>query len=141
MLTTAETVAEAHRALVGADSANAEKFNRLRERKFLSENGEVNIMMIKGAKNHLFDKLPKLDDDLKKKFIDFALEAATIEANDYPPQMRDLVISWMAGAFINAAVALMVMDILYANGTFKPLTERERITSNLIMFCDVLPQG
>lgn len=31
MLTTAETVAEAHRALVGADSANAEKFKQVIE--------------------------------------------------------------------------------------------------------------
>lgn len=123
------------------DDANAEKFKRLRERKFLSENGDVNVMIIKGAKKRLFEKLPRLDDETKQKFVDFALEAATLEANDYPPQMRDLVITWMAGAFINAAVALMVMDILYADGTFKPLTERERITSNLIMFCDTLPQA
>lgn len=26
-----------------------------------------------------------------------------------------------------------------ANGTFRPLTEQERITSNLILFTDVLP--
>ena len=33
----------------------------------------------------------------------------------------------------------MVMDILYNNGIFKPLTENEKVTSNLIMFADRLP--
>jgi hypothetical protein len=33
----------------------------------------------------------------------------------------------------------MVMDVLYSNGTFQALTEREKITSNLILFTDVLP--
>ena len=122
------------------EDASSEKFKRLRKRKYLSEDGQVNIMVIKGKKEDFFDRIPKLDDGLKQAFADFALEAATLEANDYPSQMRDLVISWMAGGFINAAVALMVMDILYADGTFKPLTEDEKITSNLIMFCDILPK-
>ena len=32
-----------------------------------------------------------------------------------------------------------VMDMLYGNGTFKELTE-EKITSQLIMFSDVIPE-
>ena len=32
------------------------------------------------------------------------------------------------------------MDILYSDGTFAPLTDKERVTSNLLMFTDVLPQ-
>lgn len=32
------------------------------------------------------------------------------------------------------------LNILYSNGTFKPLTEEEKITSQLIMFSDVLPE-
>lgn len=54
--------------------------------------------------------------------------------------MRDLVICWNTNGFIGNTVALMVMDILYGNGTFKELTDREKITSNLLMFCDVLPK-
>ena len=33
----------------------------------------------------------------------------------------------------------MVMDILYSNGTFKPLTDQEKVTSNLLMFSDIIP--
>ena len=61
-------------------------------------------------------------------------------AKDYPPQMRDLIVNWNAGGFVGTTVALMLMDILYENGTFKPLTEEEKVTSNLLMFCDRLPE-
>ena len=53
--------------------------------------------------------------------------------------MRDLVIAWNAGGFVSNTVAVMVMDILYSNGTFRELTENEKVTSDLLMFCDVLP--
>jgi len=68
------------------------------------------------------------------------LEQATLAAEDYPPQMRDLIVTWNVGGFIGRTVALMVMDILYKNGTFRPLTEDEKVTSNLLMFCDRLPE-
>ena len=61
-------------------------------------------------------------------------------AKDYPPQVRDLVIARNTSSFMTNAVALMVMDILYGNGTFAPLKENEKVSSNLLMFCDVLPQ-
>ena len=55
--------------------------------------------------------------------------------------MQDLIVSWTAGGFVSNTVALMVMDILYGNGTFQALTDREKITSNLLLFTDVLPSG
>jgi len=98
-------------------------------------------MIVKGDYREFFSKIPSLDEKTKKKYVQYALESAEIVARDYPPQMRDLIISWHAGGFIDNTVAIMVMDILYGNGTFKELTERERITSNLLMFCDVLPNS
>lgn len=62
-----------------------------------------------------------------------------IKAREYPSQMQDLVVAWETGYAVDATVALMVMDILYGNGTFRPLTEQEKVTSNLIMFTDMLP--
>ena len=120
--------------------ANAEKFKRLRKRNYVTKDGKVNIMLVKDDQKKFVAKLPKLSEDIRKKFADFALEAAMLEAKNYPPQMQDLIIAWTADGFIGAEVALMVMDILYANGSFKPLTENEKVTSNLIMFTDVLPE-
>ena len=97
-------------------------------------------MVMRGDQNKFFSKLPTLGEEIKKTFADYALEQAMISAKDYPPQMRDLVVDWSVGGFVGRTVALMLMDILYENGTFKPLTEEEKITSNLLMFCDRLPE-
>lgn len=134
-----EYVYELITGAISEDAVNGHKFIRLRNRKFITEDNKVNIMIVKGDGLKFFEKIPPLDDKTKENFAHFALESAEILARDYPPQMRDLVISWHAGAFISATVAIMVMDILYGNGTFKELSPREKITSNLIMFCDVLP--
>ncbi len=120
--------------------ANKEKFERLRERRYLSKENKINIMVMRGDQNEFFSKLPTLGEEIKKTFADYALEQAMISAKDYPPQMRDLVVDWSVGGFVGRTVALMLMDILYENGTFKPLTEEEKITSNLLMFCDRLPE-
>ena len=37
-------------------------------------------------------------------------------------------------------VARLIADILYENGTFRPLTEQEKVTSTLLMFSDILPE-
>lgn len=120
--------------------ANLEKYARLRERCFLSDDNKLNIMVMLSSPNAFFSKLPALDEKLKATFADYALEAAMRYAEDFPPQMRDLVVTGTANKFIDGVVALMVMDILYENGTFRPLNEAEKITANLIMFCDKLPE-
>lgn len=121
------------------DVASGDKMRRLKERKFLTEESRVNIMVAKGAGEDFFKGIPDLDSGLRDKFADLALEYAANAAREYPPQMQDLVIHQSMGAFIGNTVALMVMDILYQDGTFRQLTENERVTSNLIMFCDRLP--
>lgn len=123
------------------DAANADKFSRLRERKFLTDDGRINIMVLKGTKEEFDAKVPALPDNLKEKFANAALELAMNEAKNYPPQMQDLIVSWGVEGFISNVVALMLMDILYTDGTFAPLTEQERVTSNLIMFSDRLPEN
>lgn len=122
------------------DQANAEKFKRLRERNLISDDNMVNIMVAKGTNGDFFAKIPELDDSVKKLFAGYALETAEIDAKNYPPQMKDLIMSWTMGGFVGKTVAVMVMDILYGNGTFRPLTENERVTSNLLMFADRLPE-
>lgn len=121
------------------DIVNGGKFKRLKKRKYLTEDNKVNIMMIKGKSDKFFGKLPELDKKIKDKFAKFALDIAMQEAKNYPPQMQDLIISWGVGGFIGSTVAIMAMDILYGNGTFKKLTENEMVTSNLFMFSDILP--
>ena len=120
--------------------ASKEKFDRLRKRGYLSNDNKINIMVMRGEANEFFAKLPPLSDELKRRFADYALEQATLIAKNYPPQMRELIVHHNVCGFIGNVTALMLMDILYENGTFTPLTEEEKITSNLLMFCDKLPE-
>lgn len=122
------------------NAANEDKFKRLRSRQFITEDGKPNIMICRGDMADVLNRTPRLDPATKSQFADAALEYAMLEAKNYPPQMQDLVVTWGVRGFIGNKVALMVMDILYANGTFKPLTEQEKVTSNLIMFSDKLPE-
>ena len=120
-------------------TANAEKINRLKERKFIDDNDDVQIMICKGDDSDFFDRIPKLDQKLKELFAEYALENAIQEAKEYPPQMQDLIVS-SSGGFIGNIVAVMALEMLYENGESKPLTPQERIAANLIMFSDVLPE-
>lgn len=121
------------------DLVNRDKFYRLRERGYLTEDDRINIMVAKCNQEEFFAKIPEMEKSLQSRFADYALEFASIRAKEYPPQMRDLIISWSAGGFICNETAVMIMDMLYHNGTFRSLTEQEKVTSNLIMFCDTLP--
>ena len=123
------------------DAANKEKFDRLRERHFLTDDGRVHVMIVKDdIDRFIYDVLPELNEKIKSKFAKFALDEAEMAANDYPPQMRDLVIKENVEFFIGRTVAIMAMDIMYSGKMFKPLTEDEKVTANYIMFSDVLPK-
>lgn len=131
---------EAYTGLISDDNVNGYKFLRLRERDYLTDDGKVNIMVAKGCPDTLRKLVPAVSDGIKDKFAAFALECAMQEAKDYPPQMQDYIVASSASGFIGSTVALMVLDILYGNGTFKPLAENEKTTAQLIMFADKLPQ-
>ena len=135
-----EYVYELLNGTLDQNEANAEKFSRLKEREFITDDGEVNIMLVKGKYSDVFDKIPPLEECYKEKIVSFALEYAAMIGKQYPPQMQDLITAYEVGGFIGNTVAVMVMDILYSDGTFAPLTDKERVTSNLLMFTDVLPQ-
>jgi len=92
-----------------------------------------------GKDTDFIDRIPELDEKSNEEFSKIALEFAMQRIKNVPPHMHDLVMADYEG-FISDEVPVMVMDKLYADGTLKPLTESERITANLIMFCDVLPR-
>ena len=128
-------------------TVNAEKFKRLRERGYLTEDNKVNVMIVKNAtqpfgiyRHTYFSQLPEPVEKFRSQYADTVLEFAMQEAKHYPPQMQDLIIHDMVKSFIGRVVALMVLDILYENGTFRPLTEQEKVTSTLLMFSDILPE-
>lgn len=85
----------------------------------------------------LLENLPSLPQDQARRYIDAELEAQQLEARDYPEQMHELILN---GNISPNSLAVLVLNKLYENGTFKPLTENEKVTSQLIMFSDKLPE-
>ncbi|MBR3778672.1 MAG: sigma-70 family RNA polymerase sigma factor [Clostridia bacterium] len=134
-----EYVYEWMSGMIDDTPADADKTARLRERQFLTEDSEVNIMVVKDTMSSLAERLPVLDEAVTARFYDFALEQATLYAKDYPPQMQDLIVWEQVSSFIGNTVAMMVLDILYEDGTFQPLSEQDKVSANLLMFCDRLP--
>ncbi len=121
------------------NEANAEKFARLRRQGLIGD-GKVNAIVVKDEKRTLFANIPTPDEETKALFADFALENAMAMAKKYPTQMQDLVVANQMGRFIGNTVAIMALEILYENGTFKPLGDKEKFAINRIVFADALPQ-
>jgi len=116
------------------------KLLRLKERGFV-DNGKVAVTAVKAKMDDFFKILPDPDENVKRIIADYSLESAAVAARDFPHQMYDFVFDRECRSFAGTiTVPLMVMDILYESGTFRPLTENERVTANLIMFSDTLPE-
>lgn len=134
-----ETVYEIMTGAISNDKPHAEKFARMKEREFIGKDGKINIMVVKGTFEGLLAKIPGPEKALLDEFAAFALEQAAVAAKAYPPQMQDLVFVDCVRFFIGNTVSMMVLDKLYDSGSFKPLTEQEKVTANLLMFADTLP--
>lgn len=121
------------------NAANADKIHRLRRKGYIGEDDSTAIILVKGNQADFFSKIPAPEKELREQFVRQALEYAMIEAKNYPPQMQDFIINREIYSFISYTVAIMVLEILYGNGTLKPLTAKEKTASQLIMFSDILP--
>lgn len=84
--------------------------------------------------------IPGPDKSLLDEFAKFALEQAMIQAKQYPPQIQDRFVYDFMDCAIGHTVAMMVLDELYENGTFRALNDQEKVTANLLMFADKLPE-
>ena len=119
--------------------SNAEKFERLRQRGYLTDDNRVNLIVVKEEGDKFFQKIPLVSQQLRGTLVQKALENATMKAKQYPPQMQDLIMNWEKNSIIGRPAAIMLLDILYQNGTLKLLTQREMAASQLIVFSDILP--
>lgn len=136
-----EAVYEVMTGSITDTQANADKYNRLRERGFLTPDGKLNIMVVKDDFHDFFNRIPDPGKEIMDTFAGFALEQAMLAAKMYPSQMQDLVVADFVRYFMGNFVAMMVMDRLYDHKIFRPLTEVEKVTSHLLLFADRLPEG
>lgn len=134
-----ESVYEIITNAISDTKANAEKFKRLRERGFISKDGKINIMIVQERADAFYNQIPAPQKELLDEFAKYALDQAMVQAKQYPPQIQDIVIVDFVSNFIGSSVAMMVLDELYETKVFPPLTGDEKITANLLMFCDTIP--
>lgn len=135
-----ESVYEIITKAITDTKANADKFKRLRERGFIEKDGTINIMILKQTYDSFDKMIPSPEKVVVNEFARYALEQAMVKAKQYPPQVQYIVIVDFMHMFIGFPVAMMVLDELYDSGTFRPLSKQEKVTVNLLMFADRLPE-
>ncbi len=134
-----ESLYEIMTGSITESKATSDKFKRLRDRGFLTKDGKINIMIVKSSWDDFSKLIPGPDKSLLDEFAKFALEQAMIQAKQYPSQIQDRFVYDFMDCAIGHNVAMMVLDELYDNGTFRALNEQEKVTANLFMFADKLP--
>lgn len=122
------------------NKANEEKFKRLRERGFITDDGRLNVMVVKKSMEEFDSLIPSPTKDQLDEFAKIAIEQAVMLAKNYPPQMQDFIVFEFVKWYVDNTIAMIVLDKLYDSGEYKPLTESEKATANLLVFSDRLPQ-
>ena len=121
------------------NKANEEKFKRLRERGFITDDGKLNVLIVKKSMEEFDALIPSPDKDQLNEFAKIAIEQAVMLAKNYPPQMQDFIVFEFVKWYVDNTIAMIVLDKLYDSGEYKPLTQSEKATANLLVFSDRLP--
>lgn len=115
---------------------NAEKYQRLYERKFLGDNDEVQVIV---AENDALNDLPKFPDALKAKLANYAGRAYELVKDSYPPQMQDLIRDQSRYVLL-PRMPMAIIDSMITDGTLSDFADAQRTALNLIVFSDKLPE-
>ncbi|SEP59584.1 sigma-70 family RNA polymerase sigma factor [Butyrivibrio sp. TB] len=122
------------------NKANEEKFKRLRERGFITDDGRLNVLVVKKTMEEFDALIPFPEKEQLDEFAKIAIEQAVMLAKNYPPQMQDFIVFEFVKWYVDNTIAMIVLDKLYDSGEYKPLTQTEKATANLLVFSDRLPQ-
>ena len=122
------------------NKANEEKFKRLRERGFITDDGRLNVLVVKKTMEEFDALIPSPEKEQLDEFAKIAIEQAVMLAKNYPPQMQDFIVFEFVKWYVDNTIAMIVLDKLYDSGEYKPLTQSEKATANLLVFSDRLPQ-
>ncbi len=114
---------------------NAEKYQRLYDRKYISEDGQVQVIVANLSSNIV----PEIPAELKEKLAIYTGKSYELYKNDYPPQIQDLIKN-NSRYVLTPSIAMMVLDFMTEDGELPAFTENQKITLNLIVFSDKLPE-
>lgn len=125
------------------DTANIDKYKRLLDKGYLIAEGEteyVNMVVITYSRHDFIALLPAISDELKTVGEELDEKIFNTIKSLYPAHMQNYMRELYANCLSSTDVRTRVLELLYENGTLKPLTDAQKRSVNTIMFCNRLPE-
>jgi hypothetical protein len=121
----------------------ADNYKRLYDKGYLVQSGDteyVNMVVMNTTEAEFWEKLPKVSDDLYKRMDEVTEKVYQFSKSHYPKHIQELYRTICGSKVVGKSLRTQILEKLYSNGTLKPLTENQKKTVNMILFCDVLPK-
>lgn len=123
------------------EPSQIEKYRRLRDKGYLTEEDKVNIVVYRGDLESFKRRLPEADDALRALVHSLGEELYALARPHYPAHMQELCrVCCMEGALSNGKLRISVIDRLLEQGILTLPTERQKSGLATMLFCDVLPE-
>ncbi|MCL2063228.1 MAG: hypothetical protein FWG98_02510 [Candidatus Cloacimonetes bacterium] len=122
---------------------HADKYKRLYDKCFLvgiKHVDYVNMVIVKPSEKVLLEMLPEMVVRLKTISKELDEEIFNVDKSQFPSHMHDLCRSWNTDVLAGTEVRTRVLEQLLKKGMLKELTEAQKMTVNIIMFSDILPE-
>lgn len=122
------------------EPSQIEKYRRLRDKGYLTEEDKVNIVVYRGDLESFKRRLPEADDALRSIVRSLGEELYALAKPHYPAHMQELCrVVCMEGGLSNGKLRISVIDRLLEQGILTLPTERQKSGLSTMLFCDVLP--
>ena len=129
--------------ILGRTGVQEKLFDDLHEIGFLvpttGGNSYANMVISTYTRDELLNLLPPIPDELIDLFDELMKELFELKKSQYPPHKQQLFIDLYRHFYPIAEIATRVLEILLDSGVLKPLSENQKKTVNMIMFCPELP--
>lgn len=123
------------------EPSQIEKYRRLRDKGYLTEEDEVNIVVYRGEQAAFAARLPEADDALRGITRALGEEIYTLSKPHYPAHMQEFCYAYSMGdGLANNMLRISVIDRLLEQGILTLPTEQQKSGLATMLFCDVLPE-
>jgi RNA polymerase sigma factor (sigma-70 family) len=119
---------------------NAEKYKRLYDRRYIGKSDDIQIIVCGKPMAELDAAIPAFPAAMRSKLENLAERRFEARKQLYPPRMYDLAYAYCQNV-IEPGTITMLLDRMIREGELPDFTDIERVTLNLIMFSDKLPEG
>ncbi|MCL2063610.1 MAG: hypothetical protein FWG98_04470 [Candidatus Cloacimonetes bacterium] len=122
---------------------HADKYKRLYDKCFLvrvKDTDYINMILVKPSEKVLLDMLPEMTVRLKSISKKLDEEIFNVDKTQFPSHIHDLCRSWNTDVLASTEIRTRVLEQLLKKGMLEELTEAQKMTVNIVMFSDILPE-